>query len=174
VWFRCSTSASFGDEGGLGRLAGHRKRIAGGFLLVFLNGVASGCYVNTPLVAAPVPGSQLDMELNDQGRVGLGESVGPAATTVEGTLQSLTDSAYMIRVASVGYVNGQSNKWNGEPLAIQKVFVKDVSERRFSRSRSFLAAAIFTAGVVAFAVTRNLLGAGNSDRDNGGGGGNGQ
>jgi len=114
------------------------------------------------------------MELNDRGRVGLGESVGPAATTVEGTLQSLTDSAYMIRVASVGYVNGQSNKWNGEPLTIQKEFLKDVSERRFSRSRSFLAAAIITAGVVAFAVTRSLLGAGNSDRDTGGGGGNGQ
>ena len=171
MWFRCSTSAS--SEAGNG-LRGHGRRIAGGFLLAFLSGVASGCYVNTPVVTAPVAGTQLDMELTDRGRVGLGESIGPAATTVEGTLQSQTDSAYMIRVASVGYVNGQSNKWNGEPLTIQKEFVKDVSERRFSRSRSFLAAAIVTAGVVAFAITRNLLGAGNSDRDNGGGGGNGQ
>lgn len=130
--------------------------------------------MNTPVVAAPVPGTQLDMELNDRGRVGLGESVGPAATTVEGVLQSQTDSAYLIRVGSVGYVNGQSNKWNGEPLMIQKEFVKDVSERRFSRSRSWLAVGILAASVVAFAVTRSLLGAGNSDRDSGGGGGNGQ
>jgi hypothetical protein len=89
-------------------------------------------------------------------------------------LQSQTDSAYMIRVASVGYVNGRSNKWNGEPLTVQKDFVKDLSERRFSRGRSLLAAGILTAGVLAFALTRNLLGAGNTDRDPGGGGGNGQ
>jgi hypothetical protein len=147
------------------------RRIAGGFLLAFLSGVASGCYVNTPVVAAPVPGDRLDLELNDRGRVGLGENIGPAATSVEGMLQSQTDSAYNIRVASVVYVNGQSNKWNGEPLTVQKDFVKDVSERKFSRSRSILAAGILTATVLTFALTRNILGAGNTDRDPGGGGG---
>jgi hypothetical protein len=145
--------------------------MAGGSLLAFLSGVASGCYVNTPVVAAPAPGDRLDLELNDRGRVGLGENIGPAATSVEGMLQSQTDSAYNIRVASVVYVNGQSNKWNGEPLTVQKDFVKDVSERKFSRSRSILAAGILTAGVLTFALTRNILGAGNSDRDPGGGGG---
>lgn len=168
---RGSTSAPSGAEV---RLPGRWRRVAGGFLLAFLNGVASGCYINTPVVAAPAPGDRLDLELNDRGRVGLGHSVGPAAITVEGMLQSQTDSAYNIRVASVVYVNGQSNKWNGEPLTIQRDFVKDVSERKFSRSRSFLAAGILTAGVLAFAVTRNILGAGNSDRDPGGGGGNDQ
>lgn len=169
--FRGSTSAPSGAEVGV---LGRWRRIVGGFLLAFLSGVASGCYINTPIVAAPVAGDRLDLELNDRGRVGLGESVGPAATTLEGMLQSQTDSAYMIRVASVGYVNGQSNKWNGEPLTVQKDFVKDLSERRFSRGRSLLAAGILTAGVLAFALTRNLLGAGNTDRDPGGGGGNGQ
>jgi hypothetical protein len=174
VLFCGSLSAPDGAERTLVELGRRPRRLAGGLLLVFLNGVASGCYVNTPVVAVPTPGTQLDLELNDRGRVGLGESVGPAATTVEGVLQSQTDSAYMIRVASVGYVNGQSNKWNGEPLTIQKEFVKDVSERRFSRGRSLLAAAVATAGVVAFAVTRNLLAGGNADRDKGGGGGDGQ
>lgn len=141
------------------------RRKAGGFLLVFLSGVASGCYVNTPLVATPLPGVRLDLELNDQGRVGLGESVGPAATSVDGMLQSQTDSSYMIRVASVGYVNGQSNKWNGEALTVQKAFVKDVSVRKFSRSRTLLAAGIVTAGVLVFALSRNLFGGGNTDRD---------
>lgn len=140
-------------------------------LLAFLNGVASGCYINTPIVAVPAPGQTLDLELNDRGRVGLGGNIGPAATSVEGMLQSQTDSAYMIRVASVGYVNGQSNKWNGEPLTIQKDFVKDVSQRTFSRGRSLLATGILTAVVLAFAVSRNLLGAGNADRDPPPGGG---
>lgn len=161
-------SAPSGAEIGLLR---RWRRVAGGFLLAFLSGVSSGCYVNTPVVAAPAPGDRLGLELNDRGRVGLGDNIGPAATTVEGLLQSHTDSAYMIRVASVVYVNGQSNKWNGEPLTIQKDFVKDVSERKFSRGRSVLAAGILAGGVLAFALTRNLLGLGNSDREPGGGGG---
>lgn len=169
--FRVSTSAPAGAEV---RLLRRGRRFAGGCLLAFLNGVASACYVNTPLVAAPAPGDRLDLELNDRGRVGLGENIGPAAITVAGELQEQTDSAYMIRVASVGYVNGQSNKWNGEPLTVKKDFVKDVSERKLSRGRSFLAAGILTGVVLTFALTRNLLGAGNSDREPGGGGGNDQ
>lgn len=169
--FRRSTSAPSGAEV---RFPGRRRRFAGALLLAFLNGVASGCYVNTPIVAAPAPGDRLDLELNDRGRVGLGENIGPAAINVEGLFQSQTDSAYLIKVASVVYVNGQSNKWNGEQLSVQKDFVKDVSERKFSRSRSFLAGGILTGVVLAFALTRSLLGAGNSDRDPGGGGGNDQ
>lgn len=114
------------------------------------------------------------MELNDKGRIGLGERVGPAATSVEGLLQSQTDSVYLIQVSSVAYVNGQSNRWNGEQLTVRKDFIKDLSERKFSRSRSTLAGAALAAGVVLFAISRNLLGFGNSSREPVPGGGNGQ
>lgn len=141
------------------------RKVMRGFLLAFLSGVASGCYVNTPIVAAPQPGAVLAFDLNDRGRVGLGESLGPAVLTIQGTLGSQTDSAYAIGVSQVGYLNGQSNKWNGEPLTIPKAFVRDVSERRYSRSRTFLVAAATAAGFVAFAASRHLLGLGSPDRE---------
>lgn len=139
-------------------------KIRRGLLLAFLSGVASGCYVNTPVVSAPQPGAVLNFDLNDQGRVGLGENLGPAVLTIQGTLGSQTDSAYAIGVSQVGYLNGQSNKWNGEALTIPKAFVRDVSERKYSRSRTFLVAAAAAAGFVAFAASRNLLGLGSPDR----------
>ena len=140
------------------------RKIRRGFLLAFLSGVASGCYVNTPVVSAPQPGAVLNFDLNDRGRVGLGDNLGPAVLTIQGTLGSQTDSAYAIGVSEVGYLNGQSNKWNGEALTIPKAFVRDVSERKYSRSRTFLVAAAATAGFVAFAASRHLLGLGSPDR----------
>jgi len=140
------------------------RKIMRGLLLAFLAGVASGCYVNTPVVSAPQPGAVLNFDLNDRGRVGLGDNLGPAVLTIQGTLGSQTDSVYAIGVSQVGYLNGQSNKWNGEPLTIPKAFVRDVSERKYSRSRTYLVAAAAAAGFVAFAASRNLLGLGSPDR----------
>jgi hypothetical protein len=143
------------------------RKVMRGFLLAYLSGVASGCYVNMPVVAAPQPGAVLNFDLNDRGRVGLGENLGPAVLSIQGTLGSQTDSVYAIGVSQVGYLNGQSNKWNGEALTIPKAFVRDVSERKYSRSRTYLVAAAAAAGFVAFAASRHLLGLGSPDRDPG-------
>jgi hypothetical protein len=86
-------------------------RVAGAFLLVFLLGFTSGCYTFTPAAAAPEPGTEMVLGLNDQGRVSLGQSVGPAAQTIEGRLSAKNDSAYVIAVRSVRYFNGGTNIW---------------------------------------------------------------
>src|SRR3954468_15295797 len=103
--------------------AARRSRLAGAALLVFLSGFTSGCYAVTPLQTAPVPGSTLVMDLTDNGRVALGPSLGSAASQVEGVLQSKTDSAYVLAVTQVGYLNGQSNRWTNEPLTIRSDLV---------------------------------------------------
>jgi hypothetical protein len=131
--------------------------------------MASGCYVYTPVSTTPVTGSTLAFELNDRGRVGLGQNIGPSARTIEGTLQPNGDSAYALHVLSVGYLNGQTNKWNGEQLSVSKDFVRDVRERHFSKSRTWLTAGAVTAGIVAFLASRNLLGFGAPERQPGGG-----
>jgi hypothetical protein len=136
-------------------------------VLGLLAGFSTGCYTTVPVASAPVPGQVLVMDLNDQGRVALGPSVGPSATRIEGTLDSRTDSAYTVKVASVVYLNGSNNRWTNEPLTIQSNLVREVREKKFSRSRSGLLTAGVVGGVVAFIATRGLLGLGNPDRDKG-------
>lgn len=144
-------------------------------MLVFLSGFTSGCYTVTPLQTAPVPGTTLVMDLNDRGRVALGPSIGSAATQVEGVLQSKTDSAYVLAVTQVGYLNGQSNRWTNEPLTIQSDLVRELRQRTFSRSRTALSAGIGIGALAAFIATRALLGSGNQTNngplDPGGGAG---
>jgi hypothetical protein len=160
------TGRSRASAGGAGR--GDRSRPAPsprvsswkGFLLAFLTGVTSGCYVYVPVEGTPAQGQYIGLDLNDRGRVGLGQSLGPAASRIEGTIQVSSDTAYQVSVASVSYLNGQKSPWTGESLLIQKDFVRDVQGRSLSRSRSVLlgVAALVATG---FAVSRGLKGGGN-------------
>jgi hypothetical protein len=155
-------------------IAFRSSRIIRACVLGFLAGVTTGCYVYTPVASPPVPGEQLLLSLNDQGRVGLGQSIGSAASQVGGVLQPATDSAYSLKVVSVSYLNGQRNKWSGEPLVVSRGFVREVKLRQFSKSRSFLATAAVVGGSLLFIATRSILGGGSAGNDgNNGGGGNG-
>jgi len=131
--------------------------------------IVAGCYVYMPATTSPAPGTHLLLDLSDRGRVGLGDSVGPAAQTIEGTAISSSDSAYSLRVSRVGYVNGQSNNWTGEPLLVARSFVTNAREQRFSKSRTWLTATGVGAAAIAFIATRGLLGFGSGSRDSGGG-----
>ena len=139
-------------------------RVATACLSVFLLGFTSGCYTFTPVLVSPAPGAQLVLGLNDQGRVTLGQSVGPAAQTIEGTLQANNDSAYVIAVSSVRYFNGGTNVWSGEPLTVSRTFVQEAQERRFSRSKTALAAAVAAATALSFILTRSLFGSSSPDK----------
>lgn len=111
------------------------------------------------------------MELNDQGRVALGPSIGSAAKQIEGTLNTRTDSAYTVRVASVVYMNGSNNKWTSEPLTIRSDLVRGMREKKFSRGRTGLLAGGIVGGIAAFILTRDILGLGTPDHDKGPGDG---
>jgi hypothetical protein len=106
---------------------------------------------------APAPGSEVSLGLNDQGRIALGQSVGPAARTIEGTLSSRTDSLFVVKVNSVSYFNGLSNKWSGEPVSVGTSFVQEARLRQFSRSRTVLVVGIASAAVLGFAMSRGLF-----------------
>lgn len=133
------------------------KRIAGACLLAFLSGVSSGCYVYTPVSSPPAPGTSLVLGLNDQGRVALGPSVGPSAQTVLGTLLSRNDSSFDLAVNSVVYLNGQRNKWSGEPLVVRTNLVQDTRQIQFSRGRTAVTVALTAAAVLGFALTRGIF-----------------
>jgi hypothetical protein len=152
---------------------GWNSRAVRGYVLTFLLGVSSGCYVYPPVVTTPSPGVELRLDLNDRGRVALGNLIGPSAVNVEGVLQSPPDTAYVLDVTSVTYLRGQTNKWSGEPVRVSKEFVANTTQRTLSKSRTWLTATAMVAGVAVLIASRALTGGGTANPDPGGGGGGG-
>lgn len=136
----------------------------------------SGCYSFVPLstAASPEPGQQIQIELNDAGRVGMVNALGPEVAKVEGALESASDSQVVIKVAQVWGEYGGASRWEGEQVAFKQEYIRTVRERRFSTTRTAILAASVGAGVVAFIATRNLLGIGIDPGPTSGSGGTGQ
>lgn len=147
-----------------------RSGRSGRFLMLSAAGASlAGCYVYRAAPTDPPAGMNLVLELNDRGRVGMGDSIGSSAQLIEGVTVNSPDTAYGIRVSRIRYLSGQSNDWAGEQLFVPKVFVGTVRERQFSKSRSLLTGLAISAGVAAFIATRDVLGFGSSPKEPTGG-----
>ena len=118
----------------------------------------AGCYATMPVHGTPAAGTALVLDLNDRGRVVLGDQIGPSATKIEGDVASASDSAYSLRVSSVSYLNGQSNRWSGEPLTVTANLVSQVKQRTFSRSRTALLGVAAAAALAVLLKSTNLIG----------------
>lgn len=122
--------------------------------------VLLGCYVQAPLAGAPQPGTTVVLDLNDRGRLALGDTIGASAARVTGLVERGSDSAYVLRVTAVQYLNGQTNKWSGEPLTVRADLVGRARTRQYSRKRTWALGIGAAAAVVAFALGADLLGDG--------------
>jgi len=109
---------------------------------------AASCYTSVPVWnGTPEPGRQVTVGISDRGRALLAERVGPGVRTISGRLVETSDSAFTLSVTGVEYVaGGTTAKWNGELVGVPRDVVSGVSERRYSRSRTWIAIGI---GVVA-------------------------
>lgn len=145
-------------------VAGRRARR--GWLAMLLAAIPSigGCYTLRPVEGEPAPGTQLVVELSDRGRVALGDSIGPSANRIAGIVQPSPDSIWLLHVSSVEYLNGQSNKWAGEPLAVRRDLASRTRVREFSRSRTLAVGLGAAALVIALALTTDLFGSGTLGR----------
>jgi hypothetical protein len=144
-----------------------RRRAALWILLATL----PSCYTTAPLAAAPTPGTEVLLDLNDRGRVELGDRIGPGAATIQATLDERTDSLVRVRVGAIRYLNGQTNAWSGEPMVIPTRLVSQSWQRTFSRARAYtLGAAVAGALVLLIRNTSFLGGSSGGTRGDPGGG----
>lgn len=135
------------------------RRLARG-CLALAPAVLPACYHYVPVDSAPAPGVGVEIGLNDVGRVGMESAIGPEAGSVQGVLESRTDSAIVVRVTQVVGEYGGVARWEGERVEIRPDYVRSMRERRFSTTRTVIVATAAGAGFLAFALTRDLLGAG--------------
>ena len=140
----------------MGRVA----RSVGGFGFAL---VASACYSSAPIdlgVSPPAAGDMIALDISDQGRVALGERLGPGVTTVEGRLAAMTSTSFDVLVNKVAFLRGGESRWSGEKVSIPREHVSHVEARVFSRRRTALAAAAVGGGLMAFIVTRKIVASG--------------
>jgi hypothetical protein len=109
------------------------------------------------------------VSLTDFGTANLGRLLGMGVGTVEGELQSLTDSALTIAVQLVRQRDGIETFWKGEQVTIARSDVAEIRQRRFSKGKS----AVATVAVIAAAVgaVEAFIGTGSGSSPPGGGGG---
>src|SRR3989442_11964848 len=96
----------------------------------------------------------------------MGPRIGPGVARVDGAVVGATDTAYVLSVSDVLGINGGRNPWAGETVQVQRAYVANSLERRFSRGRTFVVPGGAAAGGVAFLLTPNLFGLGGRDARN--------
>lgn len=127
--------------------------------------VLQGCYTYIPFSGVTVtPGMHVSLELNDRGRVAVGERLGPELQRIDGALQDVSDSSLVLRVAQVRDISGSVTKWSNEQIRVKEEYTKQIFERRLDKPKT----GMFVAGVVAllgaFVLTRNLHGSADPER----------
>lgn len=144
-----------------------RRRItAAGVLLLLASQQA--CYVYAPRPSAQLSaGRRYAFDITDRGRADLGPRLGPEVATIEGRLMAMTGEEYVLSISQISTFTTGSSHWSGERLALPRDYIGNVRERVFSRSRTITVASVAAGALVAFIVTRSLLGSG-SGNDGGG------
>ena len=127
--------------------------------------VLQGCYTYVPFHGLTVtPGMNISLELNDQGRVAVGERLGPELQRVDGALVEASDTNLVLLVSQVRDINGGTTRWSGEPVRLKQAYTKQIFERRLDKPKTGLFVAGVTALLGAFILTRNLTGWGDPHR----------
>lgn len=142
--------------------------------IVCVIGSMTGCYTYLPRpVSEAAPKAQVSAEITDVGRVALGERVGPEVASMDGEVVQRTDSAILLNVSEVRYLNGTSNQWQGQEVTLRPQDVKSLSQRTYSKQRSMLAVVAIGGLAVLAIATAAITGAfsGGQGTDKPGGGG---
>jgi hypothetical protein len=137
-----------------------------GWTALLLAGLSplAGCYTTHPLMSAPTPGTTVVLNLTDRARVQLGDQIGPSASRVAGVVQVQNDTAFVLHVSSVQYLNGKSNQWSGEPLTVPTALVSEARVRKFSRARTTAIGVGIAAAIITLFAKTNFLGVGGTER----------
>jgi hypothetical protein len=126
---------------------------------LLLSGVLNGCYEFVPAQTdVMVPGKPIALEINDQGRVGLGNVIGAEVRRLSGTLVTQSDQEYEMRVTELTFLNDRTSRWSGEEVKVPKQYARTVFEQRLSRGRTVMATLISAGLIVGGILTSSLSG----------------
>jgi hypothetical protein len=143
-----------------------RSRAVRGLVLASTLGLSlteSGCYEYSQVPSEAVrvvPGSSFSFIINDQGRVGLADKLGPSVAWVEGKYFGLVQNQYAVDVYTVDSFTAGRSRWVGERVQIPREYVAGISERKLSKGKTALVVAAALTAVGVFIAAQNLNGSG--------------
>src|SRR5688572_19515723 len=116
---------------------------------------ALGCYTYVPLESSANirAGEHVAVDINDQGRVALGDRVGPSVVRLEGTVTRSDSQDLVMNVWRVAQIGGVTSKWSGESVQFRRDFVATARARNLNRGRTYLVAGAVTLGLVVLMET---------------------
>lgn len=134
---------------------------------VLLAGILlAGCSKLEPVQGpAPEPGTRMAFDVNDQGRVALGGSMGPEIARIEGQLLGHEDGVYVVAVSGVSFLRGGHQTWSGEMVRLRPEHIGNTYERRANTGRSVALGVATVGGFAAFLVGRSLITGGQDPSD---------
>lgn len=116
-----------------------------------------GCYSYRPTYGqAPTAGGQVRVSLSDAGRAMLSDQLGESIDWVQGDLAAADSTQLTVDVKVTRSLRGSYATWFGDRVQIPTRGVAQVSNREFSKGRSWLLAASLTAGLVMISKVLNL------------------
>ena len=132
--------------------------------------LGAACHNYVPVTDPTVArGSSVAVSLTDYGTANLGRMLGLGVGTVEGSLVTVSDSAYTVSVQLVRQRDGVETFWRGEQVAIPRADVAEIRQRRLARGKSALATVAVLAA--AFGALEAFVGGGSGSQPPDGTGG---
>lgn len=127
--------------------------------------VLAGCYRQLPLeTPLPQPEQRIVAQVTDTGVLAMSNALGPGAQVVEGVVVSADNDSWDLRMLRVDYRGGTSVFWNREQVRFPRSALSQATERRFSRGRSWLMAAVVTSTALLAARFIGVIGGGEDNK----------
>lgn len=119
-------------------------------LLVLALPLVAGCYRLTPIESRAMPerGTDLRINLTDEGAVRLAPLIGPRVEVLEAKTLEGTDSSLALAVSQSVSRTGAVVRWNGERLEVPRHYIERMQTRQLDRRRTWLASGAGVVGVI--------------------------
>lgn len=141
----------------------HRSRTCAAILTASF--ALGACYRTVPVHAAPRAGAELILEMTTDATERLGGFLGRGVVSARGRLVEWSADSIVVGMLATVNTHGEEQLWRRERVAVPRVAVARVTERRVSRGRT----AIVVGMGAALLVTAIGLATGGEDGPAGGG-----
>jgi hypothetical protein len=121
--------------------------------LISLVSFFTACYTQRPIgVSVPLPAARIIAQVTDTGSVAMANTIGPAATEIEGLIAEADASTWTLQMLRVDHRGGNSSRWNRETVTFPRYALTNVRETRLDKKRSWIVAGLAAGLVVALTV----------------------